>query len=273
MQTVQQELTPVLYSAGAIKTYRFSFTTGKECVSMHWHERMEVLYVRQGEMAYIRGGEKGTLTAGQLLLIPPRMVHHARVTKDIVYDVLMFDVRYFYNDTDVCRELLPAVFDGRAVFAAVTRDGEVCTALHHLCREVSADSLEAVAGVYGLLHLLLHKGLVMVRDSAVHSGVGEITEYMESHFGEELSAAVLARRFGYTTAHFSRKFKKATGLPPLTYLKIYRLEQAMRLLRQEDISVGEIAAYCGFGDANYFTRCFTARYGHPPRYYKKNKNG
>ncbi|MBQ8683968.1 MAG: helix-turn-helix domain-containing protein [Clostridia bacterium] len=236
---------------------------------MHWHDRMEILYVREGALTYIRGGEKGTLQVGQVLFIPPRMTHYARVTEDVVYDVLMFDVRYFYNETEVCREVLPGLFEGRTGLASVTEEREVLASVDRLCRQLPYDSLEAVAEIYALLGLLVRKGLTRPGVGKKEDGVRAIAVYLEENFEKELSTAVLCQRFGYTAAHLCRKFKRATGLTPGTYLKIYRLEQAYRMLRQNEGSVTQIAARCGFSDANYFTRCFTAHYQHPPTYYKK----
>ena len=82
----------------------------------------------------------------------------------------------------------------------------------------------------------------------------------------------LCKEFGYPAAHLVyRKFKKATGLTPMMYLKIYRLELARRKIKNQEISIGNIAAECGFSDANYFIKCFKAHFGVAPSHYKTEK--
>ena len=122
--------------------------------------------------------------------------------------------------------------------------------------------------VYELLYLLFEYHLAELH-TEFKSSVVKIIDYMEENFALDLNTETLCRKFGYSTGHFCRKFKRATGVTPMTYLKIYRLEQALQKLKEGNQSIGEIAALCGYSDANYFTRCFKAHYGVPPRYYKK----
>ena len=93
--------------------------------------------------------------------------------------------------------------------------------------------------------------------------------YIEENAAQEISIDMLCRKFGYTAAHLCRKFKNATGLSPMTYLKIYRLELAQKKLENRTTGISDIATECGFSDANYFTRCFKKHFGVPPIQYIK----
>ena len=100
----------------------------------------------------------------------------------------------------------------------------------------------------------------------------QFVDYIEENFAMDLNTAILSRKFGYSTEHFCRKFKEATGITPMTYLKVFRLEQALKKLKAGGQSINQIAEQCGFSDSNYFTRCFKAHYGFPPRYYKSKSH-
>lgn len=54
----------------------------------------------------------------------------------------------------------------------------------------------------------------------------------------------------------------------MMYLKLYRLEVARKRIKSQETSIGNIAAECGFSDANYFTRCFKAHFGIAPSRYR-----
>ena len=181
----------------------------------------------------------------------------------------MFDVRRFYNETQTCLQALPGIFDGRASFYMTTRESQtvVCfDRLHALCEE---DTLEAVSLVYRLLHLLLQNALKAFSDSPKGDAtVRDAQEYIRENFAQEITTEQLAERYGYSTAHFCRKFKEATWLTPMNYLRIYRLEEAARLLKTGRESVSDIALACGFPDPNYFTRCFKSHFGVPPSKYE-----
>lgn len=103
------------------------------------------------------------------------------------------------------------------------------------------------------------------------NGMKEITNYMEANFASDLTIDTLCKKFKYAKPYFCSKFKENTGLTPMTYLKVYRLEKACELLKEGSYTISEIARSCGFSDSNYFTRCFKEHFGHPPSYFKASK--
>ena len=95
-----------------------------------------------------------------------------------------------------------------------------------------------------------------------------IAEYIENHFRENISSKELSRRFGYDEAYFCRRFKSVTGLSPMIYIQILRLEYARRAIKNEKgVKISEISSSCGFSDPGYFARCFKKHYGMTPTEY------
>jgi AraC-like DNA-binding protein len=190
----------------------------------------------------------------------------------VEYDVLMFDVRWFYNETEVTKDRLRSIYDGRAQFQMTTDDQNTVECFDRLYAVCEENSLEAVGLVYMLLQQLLeHAATELSRTPKGDPGILEILSYMEENFDQELTTELLAERSGYSAAHFCRKFKETTWLTPMNYLRIYRLEEAARRLRQGDGSVSDVALACGFPDPNYFTRCFKKHFGVPPTKYEKTE--
>lgn len=268
MPRYDKETTPVVYSAVGIKAVSFSRGAGMACIRMHWHDRMEFLRVRKGSMQVGYATQKGILKEGELMIVPPKMPHWAVAGEQgVEYDVLMFDVRSFYNETPFCQKMLPALFDGRAELEMRTADPQTVAlfdAIHG-----AEPSLAVVGRIYEFMDRLLANHLIALRETASQSSARRIIDYIEEHFDTELNSAGLAAHFGYTEAHFCRKFKEATGLTPANYIRLYRLEQANTLLKEGELQISEIAAQCGFADANYFTRCFKKHFGKAPSAMKK----
>lgn len=261
-----KEEKPVIYKIDATKTLKFAFERGKDCFAMHWHERFEILYIKKGQMEYTLGSQSGVAAQGEAVIIPPRLAHYGRAKTDVEYEVLMFDLRYFYNDTDICKNVLTAIFEGGAQYVEKTDNAKVTECILSLLS--SESPLRTVSLVYLLLQLFIENGIMTLTYSTADSSMREVTKYIEDNFDKELSTDDLCREFGYSAGHFGRKFKKATGLTPMAYLKIYRLERAYKMIKQGDGRIYEIAQSCGFSDSNYFTRSFTAHYKHPPKYFK-----
>lgn len=80
----------------------------------------------------------------------------------------------------------------------------------------------------------------------------------------------IARKMQMTDSHLSRVFKKNTGSNFSEYLSERKLEEAARLLVQEQkMEVGEISDMLGYGNPTYFLSRFKAKYGISPSAYRK----
>ena len=74
----------------------------------------------------------------------------------------------------------------------------------------------------------------------------------------------LARASALSASHLAALFRQHLGCAPMAWLQQQRLELACRLLRNAYLSVAEVAAACGYPDANYFARLFRQRHGCTP---------
>lgn len=271
MKNFKKELTPVSYSAAAIKVLHFNVKENSFCFGMHWHDRLEIIRVKDGKINIDCGLKKFSVKKDEITVFQPGTAHGgATFDSSVEYDVLMFDVRSFYNDTEICKKILPKIFEGSVKFERLIFDEEILKCLDKICYTAAPDSMEITSLVYKLLHLLFDKHVSEEKREADNKAKLFI-KYIEENFALDLSTASISAKFGYTPAHFCRKFKEATGIPPTTYVKICRLEEGLKLLKDTDMTVGEISMLCGFSDANYFTRCFKEHYKLPPSYYRKKQ--
>lgn len=268
------ETKPVRYSEAGIKTISFEMNSGVKCFIPHWHDRIELIRVKDGCMTVELGNECFELSKDTLMFIPPKKLHKGyTVDSGVKYDIAMFDIRAFYNEVELCKTMLSAIFDGIAIFNSVTSDKDVVACFDKIFESNSRASLCTVASVYELISLLYERELLKLKERSEKAFVQRVIEYFEEKASEEISVFSLSENFGYTPAHFCRKFKEATGLSPMSYLKIYRLDMASRDIKQTDLPVCEIAQRYGFDDANYFTRCFKARYELSPTRYRRINKG
>ena len=99
--------------------------------------------------------------------------------------------------------------------------------------------------------------------------IQQAAQYISEHFREDISLADVAAQAYMSESHFSRKFKKITGLNFSEYLTSTRIKAADDLLLQTSMSIAEIAAACGFGDANYFGDIFKKHKGMSPTKYRR----
>jgi transcriptional regulator GlxA family with amidase domain len=79
---------------------------------------------------------------------------------------------------------------------------------------------------------------------------------------EELAAAVNLSPF-----HFARVFRRATGMPPHTWLMQQRIARARALLQSGCLPL-EVATQLGFADQSHLSRQFKQVYGVGPGAYR-----
>jgi transcriptional regulator GlxA family with amidase domain len=84
----------------------------------------------------------------------------------------------------------------------------------------------------------------------------QIQSTLESESESKWTPESLAKRAGMSLRTFDRRFRKATGEPPSTYIQKLRVEKAKRLLEHCNDTVEEIAHKVGYEDSRSFRRLF-----------------
>ena len=81
-------------------------------------------------------------------------------------------------------------------------------------------------------------------------------KYIEENFDKDINMAMVANRISMSYSHFSRQFKKETGMNFFDYLTRVRMNEARKLLSDPTIRVGEIAVKTGYVNYRRFTKAF-----------------
>lgn len=89
----------------------------------------------------------------------------------------------------------------------------------------------------------------------------ETLKYIDQYYGNRLVLAELAKTSGYSIPHFSRLFYKYTGITPMRYVNIVRIQSAEKYLSETDKSITDIAFECGFESLEVFERSFKKFFG------------
>lgn len=93
--------------------------------------------------------------------------------------------------------------------------------------------------------------------------------YMNKNKDKKISRQSLADNAGVTDDYLGKIFKSETGLHMWTYLNIYRMDLACKLVLETGLSINEISRRTGFIDPSYFTRVFRQFYGSTPASLRK----
>ncbi len=92
-----------------------------------------------------------------------------------------------------------------------------------------------------------------------------VLDFIEANLADDIELEQLAALAGSSRYHFSRSFRDATGVPPYRYLIQRRLEVAKTLLLQEEFSIAQVSARCGFNSSAQFAVMFKQVFGTTPK--------
>lgn len=258
---------------------------------IHSHDHAwELCYCIIGRMSVRHDNANFLLTEGQCLLIPPGVRHNINVQQDTsqgfvvsftCMDSYLSMLRGHITDTSErqqgqFREILTEL---RSAFqleknalrvrhfqpsktSPLGAEQLVCCYLEEILIEMMRTTLrqEAAAGPHTDLETAAQSYLA-----------GQVTAYIRTHLGENLSVDRLAARFHYSRNRMSNLYKAATGVSLGRAIALERISQAKELLAAGEKTVTEIAAELGYSSPQYFSRKFTQEVGCPPSQYAETR--
>jgi len=270
-----KELKPILYGEHAVKHLYFEKEAGRMCFQMHWHDRVELLYITAGELVVHLDDSQAEVSAGQVAVFCPRMLHGGFAGENgVTFHAIMFDLDNFYNKTPASEKYLAGLLRNEVYFQTVTANEYITKVVKQLVERLTVKDEENPLLVIGLIYEIVGNLYQFGKESIkpiqkIGENFRNVLEYINTHFTEDISTKSLSQRFGYNETYFCRRFKEVTGITLMKYIQILRMELAQKLLKNTEKGVAEIALECGFTDISYFSNCFKRQVGLAPKEFRK----
>ncbi len=111
--------------------------------------------------------------------------------------------------------------------------------------------------------------IVNSRDDFILDG---IVSHIEEKYMKHITLEKAASMACMNKFKFCRAFKERYGQTFISYLNSIRVKNAVELLRNNNLSITEIAYFVGYGSIVHFDRVFRSVHGISPREYRKTKS-
>jgi len=212
-------------------------------------------------------GERHEVGAREVLIIPPGLSHRYYADAQRPWSIWWLHVM-----GEDLPDLLGAIgltadqptgqlVDPYPAFALVE---SICD---WLGRDETSASLTSAAGAgWNLLALLAAER--ERRAVSDNEPLRRVQDHLRERLSSPVSVPALAELAGFSTSHFSARFRAMTGFSVVEYVKRLRMARARQLLITSDHTVAKIAAVVGYPDPFYFSRQFTAVNGVCPRSFR-----
>lgn len=235
----------------------------------HYHGLFEIYFLLEGNCTYIIDNKVYCVQAGDLVMIPDGVIHHTKYdnlahtrilvncSKDYLPTSLLHTASiesYLYRNPPLTEEI-------KKIFGKIEQE--------YKRNDMLSDEIIA-CHVHSLFYLLARNADSCLPAEDGNKVIAQAVAYMKENFASDITLGALAKRFSVSAEHFSRKFKKETGLGFSKYLNTLRLQHAEQLLRSDPKqNITQIAFCCGFEDSNYFSKKFKEAYGTSPKKLQK----
>ena len=242
----------------------------------HVHDGYVIGMIMAGAQRYRYRGAEHLAGSGTLVLINPDELHTGHKGSE---DGWLY--RAFYPDSAQISSLLAELeLPTRhlpAFGATLYRDQDLVNGFCQLHRllESPATALQQQT-IWRELVLSLLQRHAAVPDAGKpgkeHRAVSLAKELLLVQLAAPPSLEALAATVNLSPFHFARVFRRATGMPPHTWLMQQRIARARALLQSGCLPL-EVAMQLGFADQSHLSRQFKQVYGVGPGAYRSAKRG
>ena len=98
----------------------------------------------------------------------------------------------------------------------------------------------------------------------VHKITPDILKYIEEKCFEKITLNELAQKCFYNPSYFSRIFKECFGKSLTDFIHEKRIAEAVRLLKETDLSIDDICTCVGYREKKQFYKTFRRIMGNTP---------
>ena len=267
-------------------TYLCSIPLDFELVPPHWHDEMEIIYIKKGRGIINVDFKEYHVSALTLVFILPGQLHSIEQYEDetMEYENIIFDYSMLLSKKkdSVYEDFLKPLTHGKitvpTVFSQVypyfTDLVSPIDACDEICKtKPQGYQLFIKSMLFQFFFILDNRCRNLTTPKNNRKAIDKmkiILKYVENNYANKITISEIADVIGFSESHFMRYFKETMGTSFIEYLKDYRLTMAARLLQSSEDSILNISAEVGFDNLSYFNRSFKARYGITPRQYRKN---
>ena len=248
--------------------------SGRETlVYNHYHSSIEIMKVLEGRIKLQIGTLYYECKKGDIIFILPSMLHGVtRLTEDAAIQGIVFETSLI-NMPSLQVDFTELFHRSQRIQYIITEEDDIYEDLMTYINKIlevygtfSANSrIQIVSCLLQIMGLLISRySLEISIHDKNYKKLLPILQYIENHYTDKIQISELSKLIHVCDDRMIRLFKEVIGETPVEYIVNIRVEHALKLLMEDNLSIAEIAEQSGFGSATYMSRVFKQKLGVTP---------
>lgn len=283
----QRELNPHGTLEFPCAAYEETYHKSAEAVvAWHWHEELEIIYVKTGRLKLRIPGMTLTGVEGDCFFVNSNVLHALVAADDLRIISLVFQPSLVFGQESsvyaqkymrpllACRELPVCLVNRELSWGGEFIDSYI-KAFMAAAEEPSGYEFVVREGLASCCLTMYREHETLIQTCDVEPDqdtlrLRAMLEYIQEHFYESVGLPQIAAAAGIGERECLRCFKRIMQVSPIQYLIKYRVMRgAAMLLENPGSSISQVAAASGFDSPSNFTQFFRRFYKCTPREYRK----
>lgn len=254
----------------------------------HWHECLEVSYVKSGTGRYYIEDKVYEMSPGDVIILNNIEPHYLEVYESGMHQpVIVFDPSLVWSNCSNSMDyeyLMPFFERGSDFNNKLDMNEPFASEIKENLLLLEKEFFEKPEGymlmIKARLLMILTYLIRCFRDSskAIPQNINkrqnlmrieEALKFISENYREDIKLEDVASKIYVTPQYFSSLFKKTTGKTFIDYVTGLRINTSIKLLKDTDRKITDIAIDCGFNNMANFNSVFKKYIGKTPSDFRR----
>ena len=247
----------------------------------HFHEDIEIMTIKEGQVAYFVNGKELLLRAGDTIVVNSNQIHYNTTVNGEVakYVICVLHPSILVNSITVEMQAVRPIIDNQDLpylrFRYINERTDSIRNLVLGLPDIRHDPFTITKQFYQIWDIIRKQAETLgatedvVSDPRMQS-FKSMMHFIANNYQKQVTLGDIAASGSVSKSLCNTLFHQYVGESPINYLMHLRCRKAAELLRAGKIPMTDIAALTGFGGVSYMSETFRKFFEKSPREYRKD---
>ncbi|GHT43602.1 hypothetical protein FACS189438_1130 [Bacteroidia bacterium] len=255
--------------------FRFISFHPFETYGPHQHLRIEINFVKKGNCIIHLEHESIRFNENEIMIILSNVLHYFEAGSEGATLMQLEFLPEIFSRFDPTGENIQPTLNSVTVFSEENRlikivnNVRIMRAVQRIVNELNSKNKYyhyLVIMYYAELLILIYRYMdETYLPIGSNESMKKAISYILENYQSDISMTDVAEQSGIGNRYLRKLFAYHLNISPIEYLSQVRINKAIELLRNSEMSVKEVCFSCGFKSPQYFSRVFKQQVGITPR--------